>query len=52
MTDKNEITYDRDGNAVSFSGPDAVAVFHAAALRSGLARLIRERAPERLASVV
>ena len=36
MTDENKITYDRDGNAIGFAGPDAVALFQAAALRSGL----------------
>jgi hypothetical protein len=33
------ITYDKNGNAVSFSGPDAVSLFQAAALRSGLGLL-------------
>jgi hypothetical protein len=34
--DESKITYDRNGNALSFSGPDAVKLFQAAALRSGL----------------
>jgi hypothetical protein len=33
---ENRIDYDDKGNAVSFTGPQAVAVFQAAALRSGL----------------
>jgi len=34
MPDK--ITYDRNGHAIGFAGPNAVDLFQAAALRSGL----------------
>jgi hypothetical protein len=34
--DESSVTYDRDGQARSFNGPDAVMLFQAAALRSGL----------------
>lgn len=39
MTEISEIIYDEQGNAICFSGPKAIAIFHMAALRSGLSLL-------------
>jgi hypothetical protein len=47
MTDQSSVTYDRDGNAVCFSGPDAVHMFRAAALRSAIGLLSKGIRPTR-----
>jgi hypothetical protein len=39
MSEISKITYDENGNAVSFVGPEAVKVWRAASLRSGLGLL-------------
>ena len=44
---ESKITYDREGQATAFVGPDAVAVFQAAALATGIRLMAKGIRPHR-----